>query len=81
LKKAAGVSGEKDECQVTVRLKETERDYWTGTEIGMLRGYGFLGQVRGGDSSDKKSKMGAGYNHFRRKKKKNSNDTRTLPIQ
>ena len=39
LKKAAGVSGEKDECQV--RLKGREHDYWMGTEIGMLGGYGF----------------------------------------
>jgi len=39
LKKAAGVSGGKDECQV--RLKGRERDYWMGTEIGMLGGYGF----------------------------------------
>jgi len=37
LKKAAGVSGRKDECQV--RLKGRERDYWMGTEIGMLGGY------------------------------------------
>jgi len=38
LKKAAGVSGGKDECEV--RLKGRERDYWMGTEIGMLGGYG-----------------------------------------
>ena len=38
LKKAAGASGGKDECQV--RLKERERDYWMGTEISMLGGYG-----------------------------------------
>ena len=37
LKKVAGVSGGKDECQV--RLKGRERDYWIGTEIGMLGGY------------------------------------------
>jgi len=41
-----------------------------GTEIGMLRGYGFLGQVTAGDGSDKKDKMRAGYNNFRRKKKR-----------
>jgi len=70
LKKAAGVSGGKDECQV--RLKGTEHDYWMGTEIGMLGGYGFQGQVTAGDGSDKQGKMGAGYNNFpvRRKKKK-----------
>jgi len=45
LKKVAGVSGGKDECQV--RLKGRERNYWMGTEIGMpvLGGYGFQGQV------------------------------------
>jgi len=50
-KKVAGVSGGKDECQV--RLKGRERDYWMGTEIGMLGGYGFRGQVKAGDGSDK----------------------------
>jgi len=67
-KKVAGVSGGKDECQV--RLKGRERDYWMGTEIGMLGGYGFRGQVKAGDGSDKQGKMGAGYNNLRRKKKK-----------
>jgi len=47
LKKAARVSRGKDECQV--RLKGRERDYWMGTEIGMLGGYGFQGQVTAGD--------------------------------
>jgi len=41
-----------------------------GTEIGMLGGYGFQGQVTAGDRSDQKGKMGAGYNDLRRKKKK-----------
>jgi len=36
----------------------------------MLRGYGFQGQVTAGDGSDKKGKMGAGYNNLRRKKEK-----------
>jgi len=36
LKKAAGVSVGKDECQV--RLKERECNNWMGTEIGMLQG-------------------------------------------
>jgi len=56
LKNAAGVSGGKDECQV--RLKGRERDYWMGTEIGMLGGYGFQGQVTAGDGSYKQCKMG-----------------------
>jgi len=68
LKKAVGVSGGKDECQV--RLKGRERDYWMGTEIGMLGGYGFQGQVTAVDGSDKQGKMGAGYDNSRRKKKK-----------
>ena len=34
LKKATGVSGGKDECQM--RLKGRERDYCMGMEIGML---------------------------------------------
>jgi len=68
LKKVAGVSGGKDECQV--RLKGRVCDYWMGTEIGMLRGCGFHDQVTAGDGSDKKGKMGAGYNNLRRKKKK-----------
>ena len=67
LKKAARVSGGKDECQV--RLKGREHDYWMGTEVGMLESYGFQGQVTAGDGSDKQGKMGAGYNNLRRKKK------------
>jgi len=58
----------KDECQV--RLKGRECNYWIGTEIGMLGGCGFQGQVMAGDSSDKQGKMGAGYNNLRRTKKK-----------
>ena len=54
LKKAVGVSGGKDECQV--RLKGRERDYWMGTKIGMLGGCGFQGQLTAGDGSDKKAK-------------------------
>ena len=68
LKKAAGVSGGKDEYQV--RLKGREHDYWMGTEIVMLGGYGFQGQVTAGDGSDKQGKMLAGYNKLRRKRKK-----------
>jgi len=53
----------KDECQI--RLKGRERDFWIGTEIGMLGGYGFQGQVAAGDGSDQKGKMGAGYNNLK----------------
>jgi len=41
-----------------------------GTEIGMLRGYGFQGQVAAGDDLDENGKMVAGYDNLRRKKKK-----------
>jgi len=68
VKKAAGVSGGKDKCQVW--LKGRERDYWMGTEIGILGGYGFQGQVMAGDGLDKQDKMRAEYNNLRRKKKK-----------
>jgi len=68
LKKAAGVSREKDECQV--RLKGRESDYWMSIEIGMRGGYGFQVQVTSGNSSDKHGKMGAGCNNLRRKKEK-----------
>jgi predicted ATP-dependent Lon-type protease len=40
-----------------------------GTEMGMLGGYGFQGQVTAGDGSDKQGKIGAGYTNLRRKKK------------
>jgi len=66
LKRAAGVLGGKDECHV--RLKGRERNYWMGTEIGMLGGCGFQGQVTAGDGSDKTGKIGAGYNNLTRKR-------------
>jgi len=54
-----------------VRLKGREGDYWISTEIGMLGGCGFQGQVTAVEGSDKQVKMGAGYNNnLRRKKKK-----------
>ena len=51
LKKAAGVSGGKDECPV--QLKGRQRDYWMGTEIGRPGGYGLQGQVTANNGSDK----------------------------
>jgi len=53
-----------------MRLKGREHVYWMGTEVGMLGGYGFQGQLMAGDGSDKQCIMGAGYNNLRRKKKK-----------
>jgi len=36
--------------------RERERDYWMGTEIGMLGGYGFQGQVTAVTVQTKKAK-------------------------
>ena len=42
-------------------MKGRERDYWPGMgiEVGMLGGYGFLGQITAGDGSDKKRQNGS----------------------
>ena len=55
---------------MSMRLKGREHDYWMGTETGMLGGYWFQGQVTADDGSDKKGKMGPGYDNLRRKQKK-----------
>ena len=34
--------GRKDEC--LVGMNDFERDYWMGTEVGQLGGYGFQGE-------------------------------------
>ena len=50
----------KDECQV--RLTGIEREYWMGTEIGRLGGYGYRGTVTAGNRSNQRGgQMGAGY--------------------
>jgi len=49
---AARASGGKDEYQI--RLTGIEREYWMGTEIGRLGGYGFRGIVTAGDGSNQK---------------------------
>jgi len=65
----AGASGGKDECQV--RLTGMEREYWMGTEIGRLGGYGFRGTVTAGDRSNQKGgNMGAGYVNLRKQRKR-----------
>jgi len=59
---AARASGGKDKCQV--RLTGIEQEYWMGTDISRLGGYGFRGIVTAGDESEanqKGVKMGAGY--------------------
>jgi len=48
-----------------------------GTEIGMLGGFGFQGQVTAGDGSDTQGKMGAGYKNLRRKKNKQQRKVRS----
>jgi len=66
---AARASGGKDERQV--RLTGIEREYWMGTEIGRLGGYGFRGTVTAGDGfSQKGGKMGAGYVNLRKQRKR-----------
>jgi len=66
---AARASGGKDECQV--RLEGIEREYWMGTEIGKLGGYGFRSTFTAVDGSDQKGgSMGAGYLNLWGKKKR-----------
>jgi len=45
-------SGGKDGCQV--RLTDIEWEYWMGTKIGRLGGYGFRSTVTAGDGSNQK---------------------------
>ena len=49
---AARASGGKDEC--SVRLIGIEWEYWMGTEIGRLGGYGFRGAGTACDGSNQK---------------------------
>jgi len=69
LREAFEASGGKDECQV--RVTGIKREYWMGTSIGRLGGYGFQGAVTAGDGSNKKGdKMGARFINLRRKKRR-----------
>jgi len=66
---AARATGRKDECQV--RLTGIEREYWMGTEISRLGGYGFRGTITAGDGSNQKGgKMGAGYVNLQKQRKR-----------
>ena len=66
---AARASGGRDKCQV--RLTGIEREYWMGTEIGRLGGYGFRGTVTVGDGSNQKGgTMGAGYVNLRKQRER-----------
>ena len=51
-------------------IEREQTRFLDGTEVGMLGGYGFQGQVTAGDGSDIKGKIEAGYNNLRRKQKK-----------
>ena len=49
----------KDECKV--ELKGPEAEWWAGTELGLLRAYGFPGHVTASDGSVGAGSMGAGF--------------------
>ena len=52
----------KDEC--VVRMNDFERDYWMGTEVGQLGGYGFQGAFFDVDGPCKDGKMVSGCCKF-----------------
>jgi hypothetical protein len=49
----------KDECKV--QLGGPEKEWWTGTEMGLLRAYWFAGHVTASDGSLGTGSMGAGF--------------------
>ena len=49
----------KDECRV--QLDGMEREWWSGTELGLLRAYHFPGHVTASDGSVGAGSMGAGF--------------------
>ena len=55
-------SPEQNECVAC--MNDFERDYWMGTEVGQLGGYGFQGAIFGVDGSCKDGKMGSGCCKF-----------------
>jgi len=66
---AARASDGKDECQV--RLTGIEQEYWMGTEISRLEGFGFRGTVTAGEGFNKNGlKMEAGYVNLRKQRKR-----------
>jgi len=66
---AARALGGKDECQL--QLTGIEWEYWMGTEISRLGGYGFRGTVTAGDGSNQEGgKMGAGHVNLRGERKR-----------
>ena len=53
---------QKDECAVC--MNDFERDYWMGTKVGQLGGYGFQGAIFGVNGSCKDGTMGSGCCKF-----------------
>jgi ribonuclease HI len=53
---------QKDEC--SARMDDLEWDYWMGTEVRQLGGYGFQGAIFGVDGSCKDATMGSGCCKF-----------------
>ena len=53
---------QKDEC--SVRIDDLEWDYWMGTEVGQLGGYGFQGAIFGVGGSCKDGTMESGCCKF-----------------
>jgi ribonuclease HI len=49
----------KDECKV--QLEGPEKEWWAGTEMGLLRAYWFAGHVTASDGSVGTGSMGAGF--------------------
>jgi len=49
----------KDECKV--QLEGPEKEWWAGTEMGLLRAYWFDGNVTASDGSVGTDRMGAGF--------------------
>ena len=65
----ARASGRNDKYQV--RLTGIEREYWMGTNISRLGGYGFRGTITAGDKCNQKGgEMGAGFVNLREKSKR-----------
>ena len=51
-------AADKNECEAT--LEGPDRDFWLGSELGMLGGYAFKGVITGIDGSNGGGRMGAG---------------------
>ena len=62
-------SQQKDEC--SVRMHDLEWDYWMGTEVGQLGGYGFQRAIFGVDGSFKDGTMGSGCCKFQGERQTN----------